>query len=191
MPLGLCNAPATFQQGMIVIFVDMVEDKIEVFMDDFSVFGYPFDHFLHILSLVLERCKERNLVLNWEKCHFMVQEGIFLGHHVSKDGFEVDTTKVYTAKVYTIETLVPPTIVRGVRSFLKHAGFYGRFIKYFSKIVRPLCMLLEKDTVFSFDKACIEAFNEIMCDASDNAIRAVVGQSHDKIFRATTMLVGH
>ena len=63
----------------MAIIVDMVQDKIEVFMDDFSVFGYSFDHCLNILSLVLERCKERNLILNWEKCHFMVQEGIVLG----------------------------------------------------------------------------------------------------------------
>ena len=63
------------------IIANMVQDKMEVFMDDFSVFGYSYDHCLHILSLVLER-QERNLILNWEKCHFMVQEGIVLGHHV-------------------------------------------------------------------------------------------------------------
>ena len=87
---------------------------------------------------------------------FHEQEGIVLGHRVLKDGLEVDTIKVST-----IETLVPPTIVRGVRSFLEHVGFYWQFIKDFSKITRPLCKLLEKDTLFSFDEACIEAFNEI------------------------------
>ena len=86
----------------------------------------------------------------------MVQEGIALGHRVSKDGLEVDT-----AKVSTIETLVPLTTVRGVMSFFWHAGFYWRFIKEFSKIMRPLCKLLEKDVVFSFDETCTEAFNEI------------------------------
>ena len=86
----------------------------------------------------------------------MVQGGIVHGHHVSKDGLEVDT-----AKVSTIETLVPLTIVTGVRSFLGHAGFYRRFIKGFYKIMRPLRKLLEKDVVFSFNEACIEAFNEI------------------------------
>ena len=78
----------------------------------------------------------------------MVQEGIVLRHHESKNGLEVNTTKVST-----IEILLPPTTLRGVRSFLRHAGFYIQFIKDFSKIVRPLCKLLKKDVVFAFDEA--------------------------------------
>ena len=109
MPFGLCNAPATFQRCMMAIFSDMVERIIEVFMDDFSVFGSSFDHCLNNLSKVLERCVETNLVLNWEKCHFMVKEGIVLGHLISSNGIEVDR-----AKVDTIEKLPPPTSVKGV-----------------------------------------------------------------------------
>ena len=73
MPFGLCNAPTTFQRCMISIFSDMVERFLEIFMDDFSVFGSSFDECLHRLMLVLVRCKEKNLVLNWEKFHFMVK----------------------------------------------------------------------------------------------------------------------
>ena len=73
MPFGLCNAPATFQRCMLSIFSDMVERFLEVFMDDFSIFGDSFDQCLHHLTLVLQRCIEKNLVLNWEKCHFMVK----------------------------------------------------------------------------------------------------------------------
>jgi hypothetical protein len=153
MPFGLCNAPATFQRCMMSIFSDMVEKFLEVFMDDFSVFGSSFDNCLHNLSLVLKRCKETNLILSWEKSHFMVQEGIVLGHIVSKRGIEVDR-----AKVELIENLPPPTSVKQIRSFLGHAGFYRRFIKDFSKISRPLCSLLAKDTPFNFDEACHEAF---------------------------------
>ena len=69
MPFGLCNASGTFQRCMISIFSDMVGRFLEVFMDDFSVFGSTFEECLHHLSLVLVRCKEKNLVLNWEKCH--------------------------------------------------------------------------------------------------------------------------
>ena len=76
MPFGLCNAPATFQCCMMAIFSDMIEDIVEVFMDDFSVYGSSFDACLINLERVLKRCKETNLVLNWEKCHFMVQEGM-------------------------------------------------------------------------------------------------------------------
>ena len=86
MPFGLCNALATFQRCMMTIFATMIENIMEVFKDDFSVFRYSFDHCLHNLILGLERCKERNLVLNWEKCHFMVHETIVCGHRVSKDG---------------------------------------------------------------------------------------------------------
>ncbi|CAL9011910.1 unnamed protein product [Prunus brigantina] len=86
MPFGLCNAPATFQRCMVSIFSDMVECFIEIFMDDFSVFGSSFDSCLHNLALVLQRCEETNSVLNWEKCHFMVQEGIVLGHQILARG---------------------------------------------------------------------------------------------------------
>nr|XP_009803998.1 PREDICTED: uncharacterized protein LOC104249301 [Nicotiana sylvestris] len=94
MPFGFCNAPATFQRCMMAIFTDMVERFVEVFMDDFSVFGCSFDNCLMNLDKVLARCEETNLVLNWEKCHFMVREGIVLGHKVSKDGLQVDKAKV-------------------------------------------------------------------------------------------------
>jgi len=123
MPFGLCNAPATFQRCMISIFSDMVERFLEVFMDDFSVFGSSFEECLHHLTLVLVRCKEKNLVLNLEKCHFMVQHGIVLSHVISRQGIEVDKTKVDL-----ISNLLPPRTVKEVRSFLGHARFYRRFI---------------------------------------------------------------
>ncbi|CAN6725406.1 unnamed protein product [Malus baccata var. baccata] len=137
MPFGLCNAPATFQQCMVSIFSDYVEKIIEIFMDDFSVFGNSFDHCLSNLTLILKRCVETNLVLNWEKCHFMVKQD----------------------------------------------------------------RLLQKEVAFEFDDACSTAFKqlkealtsapiitppdwslpfELMCDASDYAIGAVLGQRKNK-----------
>ncbi|BBN70423.1 transposable element gene [Prunus dulcis] len=160
MPFGLCNAPATFQRCMMSIFSDMVERFIEVFMDDFSVFG------------------------------------IVLGHVISSKGIEVDK-----AKIDLIASMPSPTSVKEVRSFLGHAGFYRRFIKDFSKIARPMCNLLAKDMDFVFDQDCENAFNalkkmlttapiiippdwslpfELMCDASDYAVGAVLGQRVDK-----------
>ena len=200
MPFGLCNAPATFQRCMMAIFSDLIEKIMEVFMDDFSVYGNDFDSCLSNLSTVLKRCEDTNLVLNWEKCHFMVKEGIVLGHKISERGIEVDQ-----AKVEVIDKLPPPINVKGVRSFLGHAGFYRRFIKDFSKISKPLTNLLIKDVEFCFDSECIEAFNkiksalttapviqapdwdlpfEIMCDASDFAVGAVLGQRRNKILHA-------
>ncbi|GJW63367.1 reverse transcriptase domain-containing protein [Tanacetum coccineum] len=166
MPFGLCNAPGTFQRCMMAIFHDMIEKTMEVFMDDFSVFG---------------------------------DKGIVLGHKISKSGIEVDR-----AKVDVIAKLPHPTTVKGVRSFLGHAGFYRRFIQDFSKIARPMTHLLEKETPFVFSQDCIDAFEtlkkklteapilvvpdwnlpfKLMCNASDFAIGAVLGQRKTKHFQ--------
>ncbi|WJZ91089.1 hypothetical protein VitviT2T_010194 [Vitis vinifera] len=147
------------------------------------------------LEAVLHRCIEKDLVLNWEKCHFMVQKGIVLGHIISKNGIEVDK-----AKVELIVKLPPPTNVKGIRQFLGHAGFYRRFIKDFSKISKPLCELLVKDAKFVWDEKCQRSFEElkqflttapivralnwklpfeVMCDSSDLAMGAVLGQRED------------
>ena len=138
MPFGLCNVPTTFQRCMMSTFSDLVEEAMEIFMDDFSVYGSSFENCLENLETILQRCQDKNLSLNWEKCHFI--EGIVLGHKISTAGLEVDQAKVIITK-----TLFPPTTVKGIRSFVGHASFYKRFIKDFSKISRPLCRLLEKD----------------------------------------------
>ncbi|GKA91809.1 reverse transcriptase domain-containing protein [Tanacetum coccineum] len=202
MPFGLCNAPGTFQRCMMAIFHDMIEKTMEVFMDDFSVFRNSFENCLSRVDKMLQRCEDTNLCLNWEKSHFMVKEGIVLGHKISKKGIEVDK-----AKVDVIAKLPHPTTVKGVQSFLGHAGFYRRFIKDFSKISRPMTHLLEKNTPFIFSDDCIQAFQtlkkklteapiliapdwdlpfELMCDASDFAIGVVYFKkfsvsSHDVI----------
>nr|GEW60163.1 reverse transcriptase domain-containing protein [Tanacetum cinerariifolium] len=170
MPFGLCNALGTFQMCMMSIFHDMIEKTMEVFMDDFSVFGDNFSSCLTNLDKMLNRFEETNLVLNWEKCHFMCREGIILGHKISKSAIEVDRAKVDD----------------------------------FSKIARPMTHLIEKETPFVFSKECIEAFNtlkkkltealilvvpdwnlpfELMWDASDYAIGAVLGQRKSKHFQ--------
>ena len=169
-------------------------------MDDFTVYGSSFEQCLHNLRTVLKRCKDKNLALKWEIFHFMVTKGIVLGHMISAAGLEVDQ-----AKVSIIRNLIPPTTVKGIRSFLGHAGFYIKFIREFSKISRPLCRLLEKDTKFYLDESYHNAFEEIksrlveapimakphwnrefeiMCDASDLAMGAVLGQKDEKVFKA-------
>ena len=167
---------------MTAIFSDMVKKSIEVFMDDFSMIESTFDDCLHNMTLVLKRCMEINLVLNWEKCHFMVRAGIVLVHRVSERGIEVDR-----AKIEIIEKLPPPTSVKGARSFLGHTGFYRWFIQDFSKVSKPLSNLLMQGVPFEFNEPCMNAFEllkkkltsalivvapdwnlpfELMCDAS-------------------------
>jgi hypothetical protein len=128
--------------------------------------------------------------------HFMVREGIVLGHLVFERGIEVDR-----AKIEVIERLPPSVYIKGIQSFLGHCGFNRRFIKDFSYIARPLTNLLAMDVPFEFDDACLKSFNifkealistpiiqlpnwslpfEIMCDASDYAMGAVLGQTKDR-----------
>ncbi|WVZ70500.1 hypothetical protein U9M48_019162 [Paspalum notatum var. saurae] len=120
----------------MAIFSDFIEEIKEVFMDDFS----SFDGCIENLEKVLKRCQEVDLVLNWEKCHFMVREGIVLGHRILKRGIEVDR-----AKIEVIEQLPPPTNIKAIRSFLGHA----------------LTNLLAKDVPFVFDEECLEAFHTL------------------------------
>ena len=140
----------------MIIFSDYMEDIIEVFIDNFTVYGDSFDRCLDNLTLVLKRCIDTNLVFNWEKCHFMVNQSIVLGHVISKRGIEVNKSKIDL-----IRFLSPPTSVREVRSFLSYVGFYRRFIKDFSKISLPLCNLLQKDATFDFNEECQRAFKKL------------------------------
>nr|GFB05671.1 reverse transcriptase domain-containing protein [Tanacetum cinerariifolium] len=192
MPFELCNASGTFQRCMMAIFHDMIEQTMKVFMDDFLVFGDSFSTCLTNLEKMLKRCEDTKLALNWEKGHFIVKEGIVLGHKISKKGIEVDK-----AKIELISKLPHPTTVKGIRSFLGHAGFYRRFIKDFSKISRPMTHLLEKNAPFIIFDDCVQAFQtlkkklteapiiiapnwdqpfKLMCDASDFDVGAVLGQ---------------
>ncbi|XP_075483625.1 uncharacterized protein LOC142523779 [Primulina tabacum] len=132
--------------------ITVVKNEHDELISTRTVTGYnqiaiaPEDQEKTTFTCLYGTCQEKNLVLNWEKCHFMVQEDIVLGHKVSSKGLEVDR-----AKVVAIEKLPPPKNIKGIRSFLGHAGFYRRFIKDFSKITKPLCNLLEKDSTFIFD----------------------------------------
>ncbi|GJW22282.1 reverse transcriptase domain-containing protein [Tanacetum coccineum] len=163
MPFGLCNAPGTFQRCMMAIFHDMIEKTMEVFMDDFSVFGDNFDSCLSNLERMLKRCEDTNLVLNWEKCHFMCKEGIVLGHKISKSGIEVDR-----AKVDVIAKLPHPTTVKGVRNCINY------FRETLKKKLTEAPILVVPDWNLPF---------ELMCDASDYAIGAVLGQRKTKHFQ--------
>ncbi|GKB84754.1 reverse transcriptase domain-containing protein, partial [Tanacetum coccineum] len=170
---------------------EIVKKEVIKLLDAGIIYPYlivngSFDHCLSNLDKMLTHCEENNLVLNWEKCHFMVKEGIVLGHKISRVGIEVDR-----AKIKAISKPPHPTNVKSIRSFLGHAGFYHRFIKGFSKISRPMTQLLIKDAKFNFFVDYVEAFEilkkeltkvpimvkpdwsllfELMCDASDYAI---------------------
>nr|GEU96364.1 reverse transcriptase domain-containing protein [Tanacetum cinerariifolium] len=112
MPFGLCNALGTFQRCMVAIFHDMIENHGSLH-GCFLVFGDSFSSCLSHLDMMIKRCKDTSLVLNWEKYYFMVKKGIILGHKISKNDIEFDS-----AKVDVISKLPPPTTVKGIKSFL-------------------------------------------------------------------------
>ncbi|GJU34866.1 reverse transcriptase domain-containing protein [Tanacetum coccineum] len=155
MPFDLCNAPGTFQRCMMAIFQDMIEETMEVFMDDFLVFDDSFSSCLSHLDKMLKQCEDTNLVLNWEKCHFMVKEGIVLGYKISKSGIEVDR-----ANVDAIAKLPHPTSVKA-------------FHILETKLTEALILVApDWDLLF-----------EIMCNASDYAVGAILGQRKTKHFQ--------
>nr|GEX54086.1 hypothetical protein [Tanacetum cinerariifolium] len=154
MPFRLCNAPCTFQRCMMAIFHDMIEKTMEVFMDDFLVFGNSFQSCLSYLEKMLKRCED-TICLNRENSHFMVKKGIVLGHKISKEGIEVDK-----AKVDVITKLPHPTAVKAFQTLKR-------------KLTEaPILIASDWDMPF-----------ELMCDASDFVIGAVLGQHQDKHFR--------
>ena len=125
---------------MATIFSYFLGDSLEVFMDDFFVFGDDFDNCLAHLTKILKVCNRKRHVLSWEKSHFIVREGVVLGHLVSGEGLEVDK-----AKIEVIQNLPLPTTLQDLWSFLGHVGFYHRFIQDFAKVSKPLTTLLFKD----------------------------------------------
>ncbi|KAF8106739.1 hypothetical protein N665_0134s0024, partial [Sinapis alba] len=140
MCFGLCNAPAAFKRCMISIFIDMIEELMKIFMDDFSNYGSDFTSCLDNLCKILARCEEKHLVLNWEKCHFMVTDEIVLGQKVSSAGIEIDKTKIEVMIGFPTPTNVKDKI---------------------NKIARPLTSHLCKEVKFDFTPECLKVFTEI------------------------------
>ena len=165
-------------------------------MEYFSIFGDDFNSCLAHLTKILKVCVRKRLVMSWEISHFMVREGVVLRHLVWGKGLEVDK-----AKIEVIQNLPLQATLRDLRSFLRHVGFYCRFIRDFAKVSKPLTTLLCKDKKIFIDKEGERAFEmlklalieapilqspnwdlpfEIMCDALDFAVGAVLGHRIDK-----------
>eukprot|EP00253_Pinus_taeda_P035396 PITA_35396 len=194
LPFGLCNAPATFQRVVLGIFSDLIHDCVEVYMDDFTVYGDSFEEALENLEKFLIRCKETNISVSHEKCFMMFTEGIVLGHHILGDGIKVDKSKVEV-----ISKLPIPNCQKDVKSFLGFTGYYIIFIENFTKIASPLFKLLTKDYEFKWGPDYQLAFEtlktkiyevpilrgpnwkipfHISTDASDTILGVVLGQKY-------------
>ncbi|GKA85944.1 reverse transcriptase domain-containing protein [Tanacetum coccineum] len=162
MPFRLCNAPATFQGCMLAIFHDMIEESVEVFMDDFSVFGDSFDKCLKNLDKMIQHCKDDHLVLNWEKCHFMVKEGIVLGHKVSSAGLEVDKAKNH----HFLKIARPLTKLLEKDTPFEFNDECQKAFELLKEKLTCVPVIVSPNWNLSF---------KLMCDASDFAVGAVLG----------------
>jgi hypothetical protein len=142
IPIGecrlVCNPPTNFQRCMVNIFFAFVETIGEILFSDFVTCGTSVDHYLYNLTKILQRCKEIDLMLNWEIFPFMIRQKTIFGKKKSEKGISLDELKVEI-----IEKLPRPQDVRGLNFFLGHASFYRKFIKNFAKMAVPLTVHLE------------------------------------------------
>jgi hypothetical protein len=197
LPFGLCNAPATFQRYVLAIFSNLTHDRVEVYMDDFTIYGDDFQQALENLDKVLIRCRETNLSLIHEKYRMMLTEGIVLGHHNSNTKIRVDP-----AKIDIISQIITPSSHKEVRSFLGHVGYYRIFIQNFTNLAAPPFKLLEKEAEFHWDEQCQISFEilkkklssapvlrgpnwslpfHIFTDVSDTTLGAVLVQRENQL----------
>ena len=196
MPFGRINAPATFQWCMIAIFSDFLGDSLEVFMDDFSIFGNDFESCLAHLTKILEVCVKKWLVLSWEKSHFMVWEGVVLGHIISGKGLEVDKAKIEVIQNLPLQVAYEiwgafsgmsastRDLYKTLRKSLTHSPPFFAKTKTSSstkKGKRAFTMLKQA----LIEEPILQSPNwdlpfEIMCDASNYAVGVVLGQCLDK-----------
>ena len=154
MPMGLCNAPSTFQSLMNTIFYDCIDVLMVVYMDEVLVFRKDMKSHLQHLEIVLSRLKEHKLYVSPKKCDFMKKEINFLGLVVGQKGIKVDPKKVEVLKAWP-----KPKTLTEVRSFMGLLQFFRRFIKDFSKLSAPLTNLTRKgEGIQKWDERCDESF---------------------------------
>jgi hypothetical protein len=153
MYFGLTNAPAFFMNLMNNVFMDYLDKFVIVFFDDILIYYQSKEEHADHLRMVLQRLREHQLYAKLSKCEFWIDEVLFLGHIINKEGLVVDSKKV--ADVLNWKA---PTYARGIKSFIGMARYYWRFIEGFSKIAKPTIALLGNKVEFKWTQKCQEAF---------------------------------
>jgi hypothetical protein len=190
MSFGLTNAPAYFMYLMNSVFMPKLDKFVVVFIDDILVYSKNEEEYEQHLYIILQRLHDHQLYVKFIKCAFWLKEIPFLGHVISAKGIAVDPSKVQEV----LDSKYPRSVTQ-IHSFLKLTGYYRRFIPNFSKIIKPMTKLLEKDAMFKWSPQCEEAFLtlknllttapvlaqpdidkpfDIYCDASDTGIGGVL-----------------
>jgi hypothetical protein len=207
MSFGLTNAPAYFMYLMNKVFMEYLDRFVVVFIDDILVYSRNEEEHEGHLRLVLQKLRDNQLYAKLNKCEFWFKEVSFFGHVITGGGIAVDSGKVRDVLNWEL-----PTTVSEIRSFLGLAGYYRRFMEGFSKIVKPLTPLLEKDKKFVWSEACQNSFDElrkrlttapvlampdihksfdIYCDASKQGLGYVLMQGGHVIAYASRQLRKH
>lgn len=153
MPFGLKNTPAIFSRVVIASFKDYIHKFLEVYFDDWTVFGLVKDH-VGNLQMMLDRCRQYQISLNIKKCIFGVPFSILLGHIVCKHGLMVDP-----AMIVIIVNLEASNSVKQLRTALAHTGYYRKFIKGYAQITTPLEKLLKKYAKYKWTEECQRSFD--------------------------------
>jgi hypothetical protein len=156
MSFGLTNVPAYFMYLMNKVFMEYLDKFVVVFIDDILIFSKTMEEHEEHLRLVLEKLRSNQLYAKFSKCEFWLTKVAFLGHVISAGGVLVDPDKVKD-----VLNWMPPTTASEIQSFLGLTGYYRRFIKYFSKIAKPMTKLLEKNKAYEWTKECQASFEEL------------------------------
>jgi hypothetical protein len=156
MSFGLMNAPAFFINLMNNVFMDYLDKFVVVFIDDILIYSQSKEEHVNHLKMVLQRLQEHQLYAKLSKCEFWIDEVLFLGHIINKEGLAMDPKKVAD-----ILNWKAPTDARGIKSFIGMAGYYRQFIEGFSKIAKPMIALLGNKVEFKWTQKCQEAFEAL------------------------------
>jgi hypothetical protein len=156
MSFSLTNAPAYFIYLMNSVFMDYLDKFVVVFIDDILIYSQNEQEHEEHLRKMLQRLRDCQLYAKLSKCEFWISEVLFLGHNINREGLVVDPKKVAA-----ILDWKAPKDVRGIKSFIRMAGYYRRFIESFSKITRPMTALLAKKVEFKWTLACQKSFETL------------------------------
>lgn len=155
MPFGLRNAPSTFERVMDQVLTGIQNEICMTYLDDIITYSSDLNEHIYRLESVFQRLEKHNLKIQPCKCEFLRKEVAYLGHVVTKDGVKPNPNKIIAIQKYPI-----PKTQKEIKSFLGLTGYYRRFIKNYSEIIKPLTLLLKKNANFNFDEKCIESFNK-------------------------------
>ncbi len=154
LAFGLCNAPAAFSRFMKILFGDL--RFVEIYIDNFTIHSKTFEEHIQHVAIVLDRIREAGIKLNFDKCTFFTKQVTLLGHVISHNKIMMDPKKVDS-----LLKRAPPKTIKQVQQFLGLANFFRNFIIFFAKILKPIYLLLKKDTKFIWTAECQKAFEEI------------------------------